>query len=56
MQTQINWLMEQLRLAKKKVFGVSSERSREELTGQMNMLFDEPELQAECDGNAGLEN
>jgi hypothetical protein len=33
--------MEQMRLAKKKAFGASSEKSCEELTGQMNMLFDE---------------
>ncbi|WP_274531941.1 hypothetical protein, partial [Oscillibacter ruminantium] len=36
--------MEQMRLAKKKVFGASSEQSHEELTGQMNFLFDEAEL------------
>jgi transposase len=41
---QVDWLMEQMRLAKKKAFGASSEKSREELTGQMNMLFDEPEV------------
>jgi hypothetical protein len=38
---QVDWLMEQMRLAKKKAFGASSEKSCEELTGQMNMLFDE---------------
>lgn len=41
---QVDWLMEQMRLAKKKTFGASSEKSREELIGQMNMLFDEAEL------------
>jgi len=41
---QVDWLMEQMRLMKKKVFGASSEKSREELTGQMNLLFDEAEL------------
>ena len=41
---QVNWLMEQMRLAKKKVFGASSEKSCEELTGQINFLFDEAEL------------
>ena len=44
MKAQLDWLMEQMRLAKKKVFGASSEKSREELTGQMNLLFDEAEL------------
>ena len=41
---QVNWLMEQMRLAKKKVFGASSEKGCEELTGQINFLFDEAEL------------
>ena len=49
---QVDWLMEQIRLAKKKVFGASSEQSREELTGQMNMLFDEPELHLEIESKA----
>jgi signal transduction protein with GAF and PtsI domain len=46
---QVDWLMEQMRLAKKKAFGASSEKSHEELTGQMNMLFDEPELHLEIE-------
>lgn len=41
---QVDWLMEQMRLARKKAFGTSSEKSREELIGQMNLLFDEAEL------------
>jgi transposase len=41
---QVDWLVEQMRLARKKVFGASSEKSREELVGQMNLLFDEAEL------------
>ncbi|MEG1428124.1 MAG: transposase [Oscillospiraceae bacterium] len=36
---QVDWLMEQMRLAKKKAFGASSEKSHEELTGQMNFLL-----------------
>lgn len=44
MQAQLDWLMQQMRLMKKKAFGASSEKSREELTGQMNLLFDEAEL------------
>jgi transposase len=46
---QVDWLMEQMRLARKKAFGASSEKSHEELTGQMNMLFDEPELHLEIE-------
>ena len=46
---QVSWLMEQMRLAKKKVFGASSEQSHEELTGQMNFLFDEAELHLEIE-------
>lgn len=41
---QVDWLMEQMRLAKKKLFGATSEKSHEELIGQINMLFDEPEV------------
>jgi len=43
MQAQINWLMEQLRLAKKKVYGASSEQAKEELIGQLSFMFDETE-------------
>ena len=41
---QVDWLMEQMRLARKKVFGASSEKSSEELLGQINLLFDEAEV------------
>ena len=45
MQAQINWFMEQMRLLKKKTFGASSEKSHEEILGQLSLLFDEAELQ-----------
>jgi transposase len=42
---QRDWLMEQMRLMKKKVFGSSSEKSSEEVLEQLSMLFDEAEAQ-----------
>ena len=44
MQAQISWLMEQLRLSKKKQFGVSSEKSAEELLNQLSLFFNEAEM------------
>ena len=35
--------MEQVRLAKKKVYGTSSEQTKEELVGQLSFMFDETE-------------
>ena len=40
---QNEWLMEQLRLLKKKRFGASSEQTKEPLDGQMSLLFNEAE-------------
>ena len=39
---QKEWLLEQLRLARKKQFGASSEKATEEVTEQLSFLFDEP--------------
>ena len=36
---QYRWLMEQLRLLKKKQFGASSEQTKEQLDGQLSLLF-----------------
>ena len=35
--------MEQMRLAKKKVYGASSEQTKAELVGQLSFMFDETE-------------
>ena len=40
---KLDWLMEQVRLAKKKVYGTSSEQTKEELVGQLSFMFDETE-------------
>ena len=40
---QNEWLMEQLRLLKKKQSGASSEQTKEPLDGQMSLLFNEAE-------------
>ena len=40
---QNEWLMEQLRLLKKKQFGASSEQTKEQLDGQLSLLFNEAE-------------
>ena len=40
---QYRWLMEQLRLLKKKQFGASSEQTKEQLDGQLSLLFNEAE-------------
>ena len=39
LKSQNEWLMEQLRLLKKKQFGASSEQTKEPLDGQMSLLF-----------------
>ena len=41
---KLNWLMEQVRLARKKLYGVSSEQTKEELEGQLRLMFDEAEV------------
>ena len=43
LQHQNEWLIEQLRLLKKKQFGPSSEQTKEPLDGQMSLLFNEAE-------------
>ena len=40
---KLDWLMEQMRLAKKKVYGASSEQTKAELVGQLSFMFDETE-------------
>ena len=42
-KSQNEWLMEQLRLLKKKQFGASSEQTKVPLDGQMSLLFNEVE-------------
>ena len=34
---KLDWLMEQMRLAKKRVYGASSEQTKEELVGQLSL-------------------
>ena len=46
LKSQNEWLMEQLRLLKKKQFGTSSEQTREQLDGQLSLLFNEAEAYA----------
>ena len=43
LKSQNEWLMEQLRLLKKRQFGASSEQTKEQLDGQMSLLFNEAE-------------
>ena len=40
---QYRWLMEQLRLLKKRQLGASSEQAKEQLDGQLSLLFNEAE-------------
>ena len=40
---QVDWLLEQLRLAQKRRFGASSEKVHEELMGQLSLTFNEAE-------------
>ena len=46
LKSQNEWLMEQLRLLKKKQFGTSSEQTKGELDGQLSLLFNEAEAYA----------
>ena len=50
LKSQNEWLMEQLRLLKKKQFGASSEQTKEPLDGQMSLLFNEAEAYTELPG------
>lgn len=43
LQSRNEWLIEQLRLLKKKQFGSSSEQTAEQLDGQLSLLFNEAE-------------
>ena len=43
MKSQINWLMEQLRVVKSKQFGSKSEKASEQVEEQLSLLFDEAE-------------
>lgn len=46
LKSQNEWLLEQLRLAKKKRFGASSEKVQEELMGQLSLMLNEAEAYA----------
>jgi transposase len=43
LQAQVQWLMEQLRLLKKRAYGASSEKASEEVYEQLSLLFNEAE-------------
>ena len=40
---KLDWLLEQVRLSRNKLYGASSERLEEELMGQLSLMFDETE-------------
>lgn len=40
---KLDWLLEQVRLTRKKLYGASSEQLEEELVGQLSLMFDETE-------------
>lgn len=46
LEQQVKWLMEQMKLLKRKQFGSSSEKASEEVMEQMSLLFDEAEAYA----------
>ena len=41
LSNQIEWLMEQMRLTRKKLFGSSSEKTQEDVMDQLSFLFNE---------------
>lgn len=43
LSNQIEWLMEQMRLTRKKLFGSSSEKTQEDVMDQLSFLFNEAE-------------
>ena len=47
LEAQNQWLLEQLRVIKSKLFGSSSEKASEEVIGQLSLLFNEPEVLVE---------
>ena len=55
MQAQIQWLMEQLRLVRRRQFGTSSEIATEEVYEQLSLLFDEAEVYASEEKEAAPE-
>lgn len=46
---QVQWLMEQMRLAKKRMFGASSEKARTEVEEQLSFLFNEAEVHVDIE-------
>ena len=46
MKAQNQWLLEQLRLVRRRKFGASSEKASEEVYEQLSLLFDEAEVYA----------
>ena len=46
LERQVEWFMEQLRLLRKRQFGASSEQTKEQLDGQLSLLFNEAEAYA----------
>ena len=46
---QVQWLMEQMRLAKKRIFGASSEKARAEVEEQLSLMFNEAEVHADIE-------
>ena len=47
LKKQNEWLLEQLRVIKSKLFDSSSEKASEEVIGQLSLLFNEPEVLVE---------
>ena len=52
LQAQNQWLMEQFRLLKKKVYGSSSEKASEEVYEQLSLLFNEAEAFVDAEARA----
>lgn len=46
---QVQWLMEQMRPAKKRMFGASSEKARAEVEEQLSLMFNEAEVHADIE-------
>ena len=46
---QVQWLMEQMRLAKKRMFGASSEKVRTKVEEQLSFLFNEAEAHTDIE-------
>jgi transposase len=52
---QVQWLMEQMRLAKKRMFGASSEQTGAEVEEQLSLLFNEAEVHADIERHETVE-